>query len=142
MAAVAQAPDTTLTPEGLTWTSERLTSLGAAIYKLIQGYTDKAIVVTSELLSWVTHFTLQVRWGAHITVSILALKFLPASWMVCACCDCHPQCIVYPQYVSRIRKTEKNRKDLPFRTILDRECTLATVAAPMLFFSTSLWALN
>ena len=47
--------------EDLPWTAERLTKLGSAIYTMIQGYTDKAIVVTSSLLSWVTHFTLQVR---------------------------------------------------------------------------------
>ena len=72
-----QAPDTTLTPEGLTWTAERLTHLGTAIYKLIQGYTDKAIVVTSELLSWVTHFTLQVR------LSLIADSFLCETLLSC-----------------------------------------------------------
>ena len=43
------------------WSAERLTRLGSAIYTMIQGYTDKAIYLTSGLLSWVTHFTLQVR---------------------------------------------------------------------------------
>lgn len=59
---VMNSPDASLTAApGLDWTADRLTKLGTAIYKLIQGYTDKAILLTSELLSWVTHFTLQVR---------------------------------------------------------------------------------
>lgn len=59
---VMNSPDASLgAAPGLDWTSDRLTKLGTAIYKIIQGYTDKAILVTSELLSWVTHFTLQVR---------------------------------------------------------------------------------
>jgi hypothetical protein len=59
---VMQAPAVAVDGAGqLAWTSERLTKLGSAIYTIIQGYTDKAIVVTSQLLSWVTHFTLQVR---------------------------------------------------------------------------------
>jgi hypothetical protein len=43
------------------WSAERLTTLGNAIYTMIQGYTDKAISLTSGILSWVTHFTLQAR---------------------------------------------------------------------------------
>jgi hypothetical protein len=43
-----------------TWSAERLTRLGTAIYTMVQGYTDKAINLTSAMLSWVTHFTLQV----------------------------------------------------------------------------------
>jgi hypothetical protein len=42
------------------WSAERLTRLGTAIYTMVQGYTDKAINLTSAMLSWVTHFTLQV----------------------------------------------------------------------------------
>lgn len=59
---VLQAPDVAVDGGlNLAWSSERLTKLGSAIYTIIQGYTDKAISVTSQLLSWVTHFTLQVR---------------------------------------------------------------------------------
>lgn len=50
------------------WSPERLKRLGTAIYVMIQGYTDKAIYLTSGLLSWVTHFTLQVRGRARACV--------------------------------------------------------------------------
>eukprot|EP00892_Ulva_mutabilis_P011331 jgi/Ulvmu1/8570/UM045_0012.1 len=69
---VMNTPDASLTATpGLDWTSDRLTKLGTAIYKLIQGYTDKAILVTSELLSWVTHFTLQVSISLILTFMLM-----------------------------------------------------------------------
>jgi hypothetical protein len=55
------APNSVATVSDMVWTADRLTKLGTAIYTMIQGYTDKAILLTSILLSWVTHFTLQVH---------------------------------------------------------------------------------
>ena len=47
-------------PEWASWTSERTAYLGAVLQKMLRGYTEAAVSVTSTLVTFVSRFALQV----------------------------------------------------------------------------------
>ena len=71
------------------WSTARLVNLGEAIHTMLQGYFDKAINVTSGILSWVTHFTLQVYFHTSpakvipLATKRIELKYMRKMFHVC-----------------------------------------------------------
>ena len=48
-------------PQWQEWTSERTAYLGTVLQKMLRGYTEAAVSVTSALVTFVSRFALQVR---------------------------------------------------------------------------------
>lgn len=61
--AVASGQELSAKAGGAAWTSARTADLGAVLQKLLKGYTETAISVTSGLITSITRFAVQV--GAH-----------------------------------------------------------------------------
>ena len=49
------------------WTQERTAYLGVVLSKMLQGYTNAAVTLTSGLISAISHFAVQVGPGSKQT---------------------------------------------------------------------------
>ncbi|CAL5219585.1 g1445 [Coccomyxa viridis] len=63
-------------PQWQEWTSERTAYLGTVLQKMLRGYTEAAVSVTSALVTFVSRFALQV--GVSMVLSFMVVWDLPA----------------------------------------------------------------
>lgn len=60
------------------WTAERTAYLGLVLQKMLRGYTEAAVSVTSSLVTFVSRFALQVGslapWQPHVPYKTLELS--------------------------------------------------------------------
>lgn len=73
--AVASGQELKANTGGSAWTTARTASLGAILQKLLRGYIDTAIKITSSLITSITRFAVQV--GVAMVLSFFVLWDLP-----------------------------------------------------------------
>ena len=90
------------------WTTERTASLGAVLQSLLHGYTEGAITVTTNLVTLISRFALQVRAATRCRASLKLSRLdmleasMALSWTILTCRTLLRQFLAYDAVVGRL----------------------------------------